>query len=151
MLKNRILNKRKKKEKLSFLCLLAESQMCGGDTRRQVVTLGDPHRALESHRLSSGICNCSCQSVMTWPPVSYSCSFWPNYQKCQTIRNIPTVQFNYGSPENTRTSRSATSSPFSSQMRAGYNMKESGDDVACCLEHHLVRQVWKLVNDGLEK
>lgn len=25
-------------EKLSFLCLLTESQMCGGDTRRQVVT-----------------------------------------------------------------------------------------------------------------
>lgn len=44
------------------------------------------------------------------------------------------VQFNYGSPENTRTFRSATSTPFSSQMRAGYNMKESGDDVRCCLE-----------------
>lgn len=51
-------------EKLSFLCLLTESQMCGEDTRRQVVTLRELHRALESHRLSSRIGTCSCQSVM---------------------------------------------------------------------------------------
>lgn len=62
--KTEFLIKERKMEKLSFLCLLTESQMCGGDTRRQVVTLRELHRALESHQLSSRIGTCSCQSVM---------------------------------------------------------------------------------------
>lgn len=84
----------------ALLSLLAEPQECGGDMRRQAVTLGKLGRIVEGHQLSSTTNIDSFVREGTWRAMPEPCKvissrlhtcpyFWPNCQKWTPRYDFP--------------------------------------------------------------